>query len=482
MKRYIGIALAAGLAVAACKDNPTAAPIDAPTVNALANLTRVTLQQLAIGVTAQDRSAYASTGVVILPEILARDVYRIDASEPRYVQETLGGNADPGSFAGGSGFGPFYTATRAANTVLIALRNPPAGVFTAQELAASRGFFRTMKALDFYRVIEQRDTIGIPLQTDEPQAITPVYCKPYVLNYIAALLDSANADFAASGTMLSATDTAVVPFTLPTSWTSHGRNYNQVMNLILFNRGLKGKVDFYRALDRSAPQPALFATAVTELTQALGGYGPGAVPTANFKVGPYYHFDPVVDQFSNPRADAKIAANPKLNDSIPLNDARRSKFVARTGCTTPPCTLTGNGLSSIYTFSFATATSANVIAPIPIITDEELVLLRAQAYIEMNQLANALLDINSVHNVYAPTPYAPFANQTAARNAVLFEKRLSLLFEGPQRLVDLRAYGWLNAGHFAQELTSDPFNSAFPLPRAELNARGVTTNPACSAS
>src|SRR5690349_21117948 len=101
MKRYMAIALAAGVAVAACKDNPTVPPIDAPTVDALANLNRTTLQQLALGVTAQDRASFGTTGLVILPEILARDVYRIDASEPRYVQETLGGNADPGSFAGG---------------------------------------------------------------------------------------------------------------------------------------------------------------------------------------------------------------------------------------------------------------------------------------------------------------------------------------------------------------------------------------------
>jgi starch-binding outer membrane protein, SusD/RagB family len=474
MKRYIGLALVAGLAATACKDNPTAAPSDAPTVDALANLNRTTLQQLAIGVTAQDRSAYASTGVVILPEILARDVYRIDASEPRYVQETLGGNADPGSFAGGSGFSPFYTATRAANTVLIALRNPPPNVFSAEEISAANGFFRTMKALDFYRVIEQRDTIGIPLQTDAPREMTPVYCKPYVMSYIAALLDSANADFLAGGTTL--------PFTLPTSWTSHGRDYNKVANMILFNRGLKGKVDFYRAIDRAAPQPALLATSIAELTQALGGKGPGAVPTADFKTGPYYHFDPVGDQFSNPRADNKIAAFPHLIDSIPATDARRAKIVLRT-CDKPPCTLSGNGLSSDYTFSFAAPTSANTVVPIPILTDEELVLLRAQAEIEAGNLADALLDINSVHVFYAPTtPYAAFGSVNAARDAVLFEKRFSLLFEGPQRLVDLRAYGYLNETHFAKQLPSDPFNSAFPLPRAELNARGVTTNPACTAS
>ena len=467
MKRYLTLALAAGVAVTACKDNPTVAPIDAPTTSAIKTLTPTTLQQLAIGVTAQDRASYAATAVLTLPEILARDVYRIDASEPRYVGETLAGQADPGSFAGGGGFAGFYTATRAANDVLLALKNAPTTYFTAQQIAASRGFFRTMKALDFYRVAELRDSVGIPLQTDAQQEITPIYCKPHVLTYIAALLDSANTDFAAAGAA------TTLPFTLPGGWSSYGRDYNVVANLVRFNRGLKGKVDFYRAIDRSSPQPALLATAISELTQALGGAAPGAVTGSALQTGIYYRFDPVVDQISNLRSDAKIAANPKIADSIPTTDARRAKLVTRSA-------LSGQGLSSTYTFSFAVPSSANQVAPIALLKDEELVLLRAQAEIEAGQLANALLDINAVHTTYDPTPVAPAATVAAYRAAVLFEKRFSLLFEGPQRLVDLRAYGYLNSAHFVAELPTDPYNNAFPIPRAELNARGLSTNPACT--
>jgi hypothetical protein len=468
MKRYLIIALASGVAVAACKDNPSVAPIDAPTTSAIKTLTPTTLQQLAIGVTAQDRASYATTTVLTLSGILGRDVYRIDASEPRYVGETLGGQADPGSFAGGGGFAGFYTATRAANDVILALKNAPTTFFSTQQIAASRGFFRTMKALDFYRVAELRDTVGIPLQTDAQQEITPIYCKPHVLTYIAALLDSANADFASAGAA------TTLPFTLPGGWSGYGRDYNVVANLIRFNRGLKGKVDFYRAIDRTGPQPALLATAISELTQALGGAAPGAVTGSALQTGIYYRFDPVVDQISNLRSDAKIAANPKIADSIPATDARRAKLVTRS-------TLAGQGLTSGYTFSFAVPSSANQVAPIALLKDEELVLLRAQAEIEAGQLANALLDINAVHTTYDPTPVAPAPTVAAYRAAVLFEKRFSLLFEGPQRLVDLRAYGYLNSGHFAAELPTDPYNNAFPIPRAELNARGLTTNPACTA-
>jgi len=102
MKRYTTIAVAVTIAVtAACRDNAVVNPIDAPTVDALNGpLTRVTLQELATGALAQDRGSVNAFAFAIEPGIWARDVYRIDASEPRFVQETLGGNPDPGSFSG----------------------------------------------------------------------------------------------------------------------------------------------------------------------------------------------------------------------------------------------------------------------------------------------------------------------------------------------------------------------------------------------
>lgn len=470
MKRYSTIALVVALVAAGCKDNPVSNPIDAPTVDALSGgLTRTSLQQLATGVTAQDRAAFSGNGSIIIPAIYARDVYRIDASESRYVLETLGGNPDPGSFAGGSGFTDYYVAIRAANTILLSLRTPDATQFSTAEVNAARGFFRTMKALDYYRLIELRDTVGIPIQTDDPAEVTDIRCKTAVLSFIAALLDSANADLAAAG---GATE---LPFTLPTGFSAFGRDYNTVSNLIRFNRGLKGKVDFYRGLDRTSPQPALFQTAINELTEALGGAAPGAVPASQFGVGAYYKYVPGgSENFKNPRSDPKIGLNPLVVDSVQAGDARRSKIVDRT-------TLSGNGLSTTITFSGAVPTAATEALPIAVLRDEELVLLRAQAYIEAGQLAAAAADINSVRTSYGLAPYPLFLDKASAINAVLYEKRFSLLFEGPQRLVDLRGYGRLNGIYFRQELPTDPFNAAMPLPRAELNARNVTTNPACSA-
>jgi hypothetical protein len=469
MKRYTTIVLAAAALVAAgCKDNPVANPIDAPTVGALSGaLTRVTLQQLATGVLAQDRATANGFTYMIEAGIFARDVYRIDASEPRFVQETLGGNPDPGSFAGGGAWGGYYTAIRAANTLVLSLPATPNSQFTAAEINATRGFIRTIKALDYWRVIEMHDSVGATIQTDDASAVTPIRCKTAVLAYIASLLDSANTDFTAAG------NATLVPFTMPSGFTAFGHDYSVVSNLVKFNRGLKGKIDFYRGLDRTNPQAALFPNAIAELTQALGGATPGAVPTADFRKGPYYVFVPGGSE-ATPSAisDSKVGLNPLVGDSVQPGDARASKIVPRTPTS-------GFGLATSITYVGAVASTANQSAPLGILRDEELVLLRAQAEIEAGQLANAILDINNVRTNYGLAAVAP-PDKTSAISAVLYEKRYSLLFEGPMRLDDLREYGRLNANFLRKETPTDPFNAALPITRGELNARGLTTNPACT--
>jgi len=73
------------------------------------------------------------------------------------------------------------------------------------------------------------------------------------------------------------------------------------------------------------------------------------------------------------------------------------------------------------------------------------------------------------------------ASKAAAINAVLYEKRYSLLGESAQRLVDLRAYSRLNATFLKKETSTDIFQTTLPIPKRELDARAVTSiAPTCS--
>jgi len=474
MKKYI-IGMAAGvLLVSACRDSSVVAPNrDSPTAAQLTGqLNRTSLQTLAIGLLSADRNTFVGSGSTypILAEIYARDIYRLDPSEGRYLGETILNPPDPGSFAGGGGWAGMYVTIRQANTLLQALDNPAEGVFSDAELSAVTGFAQTYKAIAYYRVLELRDTIGVALQGDDPNAVTtpaPIVCKKNMLAYVAALLDSANTNLAAAGNIK-------FPWgSFPSGMTAFGRDYRQVSNFILFNRAWKGKVDFYRGIDHQNPTPALFTQSIAELTQALGGAAPGAVPASQFKTGMYYVFIPAGSEAApNPFSDRRIGINPAL-DSVRAGDTRASKIVTR-------ATATIQGVTLTKTLVNAVSNAANQAAPLAVIRDEELVLLRAQAEFEAGQFVQGYADLNSVHTSYALAAYPVSVALNQARSDLLYDKRYSLLGEGVQRLVDLRAYARLNAINYPKQTLTDAYNSAFPIPKAEFDARNGDVTPSCT--
>ena len=462
------IALSTALLFAAgCVDTPTVTNQNAPTVDALSGaLTAAGVQTLSYGVLAQDRAMVASFAYLIEPEIFARDAYRIDSNEPRYVTETLGGQPDPGSFSASGGFANGYTMIRAAISLLDALPGADKAAISDAQRQTTAGLIRTMQAEEYYRLLELRDTIGVAVLTSDPTFVPPFSCKKNVLDAIAAKLDSANTDLVAAGA-------ASLPFTPPTGFTAYGRDYRKASNLILFNRGLKGKIDVYRGLQHQSPTAGAFTAAITELTQALGGALPGAVSPSTFGNGVYVTFVAGgTENTPNPLADSKVGANPKAQAALQAGDTRASKFVTRSN-------LAGGGISTTWTYAGATVTAANQVKPVAILRDEELVLLRAQAYFEAGQFANGAADLNSVRTSYGLAAIPVPGDITTARNALLYEKRYSLLFEGPQRLVDLRAYSLLKAGSTEPELPTDPFNTALPIPKAEADARGNNLTVVC---
>ena len=489
MRKKLSSALAASVVLAAgCKESPISPPVDNPTVDAIQGaLTRSGLQTLATGLVNADRAIITGIPYVVLPGILQRDIYRIDSSEPRYVTETLGGNADIGSFAAGAGlWNSAYVTTRAATSLIAAIPTAAADQVSAAEKSAALGFAKTIKALATYRVVETRDSVGVVIQGADPNKVDPLVCKTLGINYVAALLDSALTDLNAAGA------STKVPFALPTGFTAAGAgatDYSTVANLIRLNRGLKGKVDVYRGLLRPAPVAGAEAAAITELTTFLGGAGPGQVQKAQFTLGAYHTFVAGgTENTPNPFADARIVLNPHVAQTattvgafggVLATDTRASKWSTRSTA------LTGSGISSTVNLNVAATTTANQTRPLAILRYEEAVLLRAQAYFETGDFANGLLDLNSVHTAYGNPALtsAQINNIAAARQAIIYEKRYSLLGEGPQILVDLRAYGLLKAGSAPAELTGDPFNTTFPLPKAEQDARGITgTTPTLTCS
>lgn len=453
------IAVAAGvlLGVIACKDSTSVLDLNNVSAEALSGAyTPASNQLLVTGFLNNVRGDLSFTYIVI-SQTLARNTYRLDNAEPRYITETIGGPGDFSGFLGNASYGGFYTTVRAANTIINAL--PAASGISAPDVAATRGLVNTFKALALYRVVALRDSLGAPIDVNHPIADTPApfVCKPNVLAYLSALLDTAATDLRRAN--------AVFPFVMPFDATVNG-NFNTPAAILQVNRGLKGQIELLRGLDHQRPNAASFAAALTALNASFVN------PTAPMALGIYFPYSIASGETGNPIADAALYLNPAVADSIESGDRRASKIIV-------VATKTLNGVSSRYKSPLSDP--AGFTAPIALLKNSELLLLRAQVKIELGDLAGAAADINAVRVADGGlAPIAVPATKAAAISAVLYEKRYSLLLEGAQRLVDLRAYGRLNVTFLKKELPGDIFQAALPIPKGELDTRNVTSiTPIC---
>jgi hypothetical protein len=107
---------------------------------------------------------------------------------------------------------------------------------------------------------------------------------------------------------------------------------------------------------------------------------------------------------------------------------------------------------------------------VPIIRNEELILLRAEANIGLGNLAAAQTDINLIRSVSGKLPAVTLTSQSQALDQLLYEKRYSLFFEGGHRWIDMRHYGRL--GDLPTDLPTHSVATEYPVPIEETSAGG----------
>jgi hypothetical protein len=467
MKKTI-VALSATLALCVgCKD-----ALNAPSQDNVVAGTAQPIQNLVTGIVAQDRASAMVFGYLLYPETEARNTIRIDPNEPRFINELIAVPIDPSDFIGSSTWTGFYSEIRATNQLIT---SPSLNGLTAGDKAAAIGFVQTMKALDYIRLIQVRDSLGIPIQISAGAALDPIRTKQSALTYISALLDSANTILAGAS--------ASMPFALPGGFKVNG-DYTKSANLILFNRGLKGMVEVYRGFDHATPCASCFATAITALSTALAGL-PATPSASQLAAGPYYQFNPSApESFSNPLVDNHIFLTDNFVQSIQAGDARSSKIVKSASASS---TVNGLQLTNRDPITDPTILS-NLTRNIPFVRNAAFYLLRAQAEAETGALAAATADVNVVRTVEGGlAPYATFASVAAARTAILYEYRYSFIYEGPYHLIALREYGGITKAYVTQagmptvssdpSHSSDPLQTALPIPANEAAARNGNTTP-----
>jgi hypothetical protein len=134
-----------------------------------------------------------------------------------------------------------------------------------------------------------------------------------------------------------------------------------------------------------------------------------------------------------------------------------------------PAPGSNNGIPANYYFTIYSSTTS----PAPIIRNEELILLRAEAEIQTGAPGAALTDINMVRTISGKL--APLASLgTDPIGTLLYERRMSLLWEG-HRWNDMRRFGRL--AQLPLDLTTHFVARVMPVPKTECDARSAELRP-----
>ena len=391
-------------------------------------------------------------GYISLLGIVGRESYNFDSADPRFITEMLVGPLDGGSPAfGGNLFAAPYRNIRNANILLGAV-DKVVGL-SAAEKSAVLGFAKTIQALDYLNVINTRDDLGAPLDvnigpTDDP---APIVAKAAVFTQISTLLDEGLTALNAGGTAF--------PFALSPGFAG----FETPADFVEFNRALKARVEVYRT-NYAAALTALNASFLnTSAPLALGAYHSYSTGSGD-----------VQNALLDPTGRAILAHPSIVTDAeTKPNGTLDARVLAKV--TQLPDPRTVQGVTTDFVFSIYNSTDA----PIAIIRNEELILLRAEARYFTSDVVGALSDINLIRTTSGGlAPRGPFTGNADFIAELLKQRRYSLLFEGGHRWIDARRFGLLSTLPLALPTHTVP--SRFPFPEAECLARVPAPTQGCT--
>ncbi len=419
------------------------------------------VQLLVSGVLAGSRNSQA--GMVQDFGQFGREAYNYFATDGRFISNYLVGipgpqRLDPAGFASGGWVGRYQNQRNAVQLIDVA---GSTALSDAQKSAVS-GFAKTYRALELSYVIISRDTLGAPVDIPaDPNSPAPFVSRDSVYAFISATLDDGAKDLQAGGSSF--------PFTLHSGFAG----FDTPATFLQFNRAIAARVLAYRAsLGCGA---TCYTQALTALAASFASPVGGATSLADLNRGTYNVYstaagdNPNGNSFAQQNyifAHASIETDAQSGPSGAVDD-RYTRKVTTNAPVTPPQNL--NIPADHHFIIYPTPSS-----PAPIIRNEELMLIRAEANIFTGNFATAMQDINNIRSVSGGglTPVA-FATQAAGLTALLYERRYSLLFEG-QRWNDYRRFGLLNLlpldkpGQFVAKV--------MPIPQAECDARVTKPN------
>jgi hypothetical protein len=416
----------------ACNVDPILDPNNPSTSGLTQNASIGELQNLVVGIEGAMRNNLNNyfDGV----SVIGREYYRFSTSDPRLTSDLLGkGSAtlDNNTFYTTNPFNARYRVVKNANILITALQNTKAAITDDQRRAAI-AYAKTVMAYELQMVLNQQWDNGIRVDVADPDKLGPFLSKDESLNALQNLLNEAYTDLKGNS--------ADFPF----STTLYSKKASEFLK---FNRALAARIAVYRK------DWALANTALTESFFDLNG---------SLTDGVFYLFstaggdllNPIFFPTNTPPAEARVV-QPSFITNAEAGDTRLSKAPKRTS------TGTQDGLSSDYDF-FVYKTN---VAPIPIIRNEELILIYAEAQAQLSNTGNATTAINRIRNSASLGNYGGATDLNSLITEILKQRRYSLLGEG-HRWVDMRRYNRLN--ELPIDRAGDDVWQQFPRPATEL--------------
>jgi starch-binding outer membrane protein, SusD/RagB family len=462
-------ALALGvMLVASCNDFDVR-NVNAPTEDALTeNPTKNIMARTAVGIQTEAFNDLAAQ--IQQWGIYGREGYHLLGNDPRETGEEISGPQDPGGRAGGQWVGK-YGAIRTINAYLAVIDNVPD--MTPAEISASKGFAKTLKAYHLHRLAIRSGPTGVPIDVDRPIDADPAPLVPFdqAMEAASDLFDEALADLQAAGGV-----------DFPFNFVPGYSGFEDPVSFQEFNRALAAKLLVHRAtFNDCTPCWGEASTALSQSFVTDAGL-PGSLAT-----GVYFGYTGAAGELGNPITETLTNNRYWVHPSL-ITDAQTQpggqpdqRLLDKTAVAPAPRTfnnLTGTHKPVLYN-SGADPAVPNLGADIPWITNEELLLLRAEVRWFTGDKPGALADIDRVRQHaggLAPTSLTAGSSDDAFITELLYNRLYSLMWTQGTRWIDARRYDRL--ADLPLDRSGDVVHPHMLIPSAECDARGF--DPPCS--
>jgi hypothetical protein len=415
----------------ACKNEPILNP-NAPTMDEIIkNPTVNELNNLVVGTESGMRKGLED--YTDITGVFGREIYRFGSSEPRYTQEMLGigtSQLDNTSFYVNNPWLNRYNVVRNAYLLIEGTQNSTY-ITNEKQKKGYYGFAKTVIAHQLLMNLNLTYSNGIRTDVKDYLKLGPIVKEEQALTDIAAMLKEAREDLA----------DAEFLFELSNGF----KDFRDIAGFVKFNYALAARVAVYRQQ---------WAEALTDLQGSFLDLN------GDLNNGAYHVFSSGAHDITNPSfyernesGDIRIA-HPSYTADITPGDDRIEKAPLRDEPATKD-ELTSDRDFWVY---------QSETAPAPIIRNEELILIYAEAKIQTNKLPDAVTALTRIRVAHNVGPYAGAVTQPALIDEMLKQRRFSLYGEG-HRWVDLRRYNRLNT--LPIDRPGDDVWPQLPLPLSE---------------